>query len=162
MLQEAIREKIGHFFEEVLEKIIHTEKNTREISFVAPQKNTLHTLPHNLPVKFYNWVNTVAGKTLTVQPDFILPDGTFLEAKSGGKTYLKTEKREQLFRMMLYKIIHQEPLSSIRYITLDTHDATDIPIPEIRYESIFESEWKHDIQESDFKTIRQWQSRLTS
>ena len=160
--ENDVRVKIGELFEKLVGKTLEVEKNEKELSLVIPSNNELTKILDGQPEDFKNWVLDFVKKNITVnvKPDFILSDGAFLEVKSGGKVELKPEKRAQLFRMALYKLIKGESLNSIKFFTLMGESEDSGIFPEIKYEKFLDSEWKDNMDPGDLKKIKFWQQEL--
>jgi hypothetical protein len=154
-----VREKIGQLFESVAADALGTEKNKEKFEIVVPNGDDLENLLQGQPEAFCSWAREQSGKNISVQPDFILADGTFVEVKSGAKLDLKPEKRAQLFRMVLYKLLKKEPLK-IRIISLEGETMPDPVFEQLKYENIFDTELGDKITARDLKPIRLWQEYL--
>lgn len=159
-LEIEIRTGLGKVFEKLLEKTLGTKRNNSYLhTDVTSDENELARLTQGLPQDFIYWTKTVSGKNITVLPDFILTDGTFVEAKLDGRIDIipeKKDKREQIFRMMLYKLIKGEA-PKIKIISLEGETGEDFILPGVQYENILQT-GKYD--EKDFAEILAWRKRL--
>ena|GEM_PF-6346120 len=158
-LEGDIRQKIGELFENLVARVLEREKNQEELHAIVPKKETLETLLQNQPDKFKEWARALSGREIIVRPDFVLEDGTFVEVKSGLKTELKPEKREQVFRMVLYNLI-KEQAPKIRIIKLEGETIDDPVFEYLHHENIFDTELAKKITERDLKPIKMWQKYL--
>lgn len=122
------------------------KKNEESNSVDVPSENELIRLekdnPQYFPPAFKNWIKDLKRKKIEVKPDFILPDGTFLEVKLSAAEAIAN--RDQLFRMVLYLLANKKPIK-IKYFTADDHSTVDPDFSEIRYESIFKDEKLEEI-----------------
>ena len=153
-----VREKIGELFEKLMEKALGKEKNPDDFEVALPAREKLKKIVANQPREFQDWALGLKGNKIKTHPDFVLGDGTFIEVKAGGKLEFKPEKRGQLFRMILYKLLKGEEVK-VRILTLEK-TAQDPAFDWLKYENVFETEWKDKISERDMKPIRMWQRYL--
>lgn len=158
-LTGEIRQKIGGLFENLVATALAREKNSQQLKMEVPPKEQLQILLSDQPEEFRHWALGLKDSIVTVQPDFILDDGTFVETKSGDKLELKPEKRHQLYRMILYKLLKKEELK-IRIISLEGQTVQDPTFAFLQHENFFETELAEKITEQDLKPLKIWQSFL--
>ncbi len=160
--EDDIRGKIGELFEKLVAKALGIQKNEEEFKVEIPSLGKLEKILVGQPEEFKQWALGLTGKRGQIggKPDFVLPDQTFMEVKSGGKMELKPEKRDQLFRMALYKLIRGEDLSKIKFLMLSEKTSVDKTLPQIKYENILDSDIKDKIDKGDLEKIKFWQKKL--
>ncbi|MFZ2187995.1 MAG: hypothetical protein WAV73_00325 [Candidatus Moraniibacteriota bacterium] len=158
-LTGEIRQKIGTLFEDLVALAIGKEKNSIQLEIKIPEGQELKTILAGQPEEFQNWALALKNKIITIQPDFILADGTFIETKAGTKLELKPEKRDQLFRIILYKLLKNEELK-IRVISLEGETSQDSTFTNLQYENFFDTELAENVTEQDLKPIKTWQAFL--
>jgi hypothetical protein len=133
------------------------KRNTEKFRKELPAN--LSGLIKDQPPQFVKWVMDLKGKEIEVKPDFILPDGTFLEVKLSS-TEAQADP-DQLFRMILYFLINgEEP--KIKYYILEGKTSDNHIFPSIKYENIFDDEKRREKIEKHglTKPIDSWRKYL--
>jgi hypothetical protein len=156
-LQEQIKDRLNHFFEKVVQELIGIPINDKMLTAQLPAREDFLKLISDEPSKFKEWAMTITGNQVVIKPDFLGPDGTFIEAKFNSNISQKPEKIDQLYRMVLYQLLTEQP-RKIKYYTLEGTTGTDPVYPDITYQNINDvGEFSHKVKEGKLlKPFQMW------
>lgn len=152
-------QEIGELFEDLVERTLNAPKNTKYFPISIPSGTELEDLIEGQSDDFKEWARKKAGKEVEVRPDFVLEDGTFVEVKTGKKIAVKPKKKDQMNRMILYKLVTKGEFN-IRVFSLEEEtQEKDISSP-IPVEVFSDTEFGQKIKPEDLNLIHIWKRKL--
>jgi hypothetical protein len=101
----------------------------------------------------------MAGKAISANPDFVLPDGTFIELKLGIGSLTNESAKIQRYRMAIYQLLRYGGIK-IRTIFFTKGDYPKSEFSQIAYENFFDTEFSKNAPEKDIEEIRSWVKKL--
>lgn len=158
-LKRVIRQKIGALFEQLISKALNIAPNKDLITYRLDKNINFSEILKTYPDDFKDWAKNYieTHHAIVLKPDFILADGTLVEAKSGE--YLDAaDNLKQINKMFLYKILSNAK-NNIQIISLQTNNQL-LKLPGVTFEQIENSDLKDKIDPEIWQEIQEWKTKL--